>query len=299
MSKFDFSKTINKIQEGYKKDTRRASQFGLGNSLEVMSDNPEDYIVMPEYFARYYGIMGYPVNKWTQYSGKPDAGKTSACLIAMKAAQEQGFAIVYVETEGKTSERDLLAAGVDPAGVITVNTNITEEVFEGATVALDQVAIDYPGSKILLIIDSYGNTTSMRDSEIDFTTQNGMVGGAAKTNRMGIGAINAKMLTQKIAVIIVNYSYANIGLVGETNAGGRALEFACSLIISASRVSNYEVTRGGIKVKAGINGRYRTTKNHYIKGLVNADGSPFMPPKDLNFRISAAGFEVTEKKVAE
>jgi RecA/RadA recombinase len=295
MSKFDFSNTISKIQQSYKKDERRANQFGLGNSLETMSENPEDYIVMPEWFKRYYGVMGYPIGKWTQYSGKPDAGKTTACLMAMKAAQDQGFAIVYVETEGKTSERDLLAAGIDPAGVITVNTNITEEVFEGACIALDQIENDYPGAKVLLVIDSYGNTTSMRDSEIKFTEKVGMVGGAAKTNRMGIGAINAKMLTQKISVIIVNYSYANLGSVGETNAGGRALEFACALIISASRVSNYEVTRGGIKVKAGINGRYRTTKNHYIKGLTNPDGTPYMPPKDLNFRITAEGFTVIEK----
>lgn len=295
MTKFDFTNTIDKIQASYKKDERRANQFGLGNSLEKMSTNPEDYVVMNDWFPHYYGILGLPVGKWTQISGRPDAGKTTFCLLAMKRAQEQGFAVILVETEGKTSERDLLAAGVDPAGVITINTNITEEVFEGATIALDQIANDFPGSKVLLVIDSYGNTTSMRDSEIKFTEKAGMVGGAAKTNRMGIGAINARMLDQEITVLIVNYSYANIGSVGETNAGGRALQFACSLIIQASRTGDYEVTRQGIKVKAGINGRYRTTKNHYTKGLADEQGNPIMLPKDMNFRISAAGFEVLDK----
>lgn len=296
MSKFDFSNTINKIQQSYKKDERRAGQFGLGNSLEKMSNNPEDYVVMPPWFKKYFGIMGYPFGKWTQISGKPDAGKTTACLMAMKAAQEQGYAVVYVETEGKTSEKDLIAYGIDPKGVLTVNTNITEEVMEGACVALDQIANDFPGAKVLLVIDSYGNTTSMRDSEIKFTQDSGMVGGASKTNRMGIGAINAKMLSQEISVLIINYSYANIGSVGETNAGGRALEFACSLIIAASRTSNYEVTRNKVKVKAGINGRYRTTKNHYVKGLEDEAGQPILLPKDMNFRISAKGFEVIEGK---
>lgn len=299
MSKFDFSNTINKIQSTYKKDTRRANQFGLGSSLAIMSNNPTDYIVMPEYFKQHFGIMGYPFGKWTQYSGKPDSGKTTACLLAMKAAQEQGHAIVYVETEGKTSEGDLLTAGIDPAGVITINTNITEEVFEGATLALDQIANDFPDAKVLLIIDSYGNTTSMRDSEIKFTEQVGMVGGHAKTNRNGIGAINARQLKQNISVLIINYSYANIGSVGETNAGGRALEFACSLIISASRVSDYTMTRSGVKVKAGINGRYRTTKNHYVKGLVDEQGNAILLPRDLNFRISADGFQVLVPKVKQ
>lgn len=293
---FDFTNTIDKLQSAYKKDERRAKQFGLGNSLEVMSRDPEDYIVMPEWFDKYFGVIGYPFQKWTQISGKPDSGKTTACLMAMKAAQEQGYIVIYVETEGKTSEEDLLAYGIDPKGVIIINTNITEEVFEGACLALDQVKEDYPGAKTQLIIDSYGNTTSMRDSEIEFTKQNGKVGGAAGTNRLGVGAINAKMLTQKISVLVINYSYANIGSVGETNAGGRALEFACSLIIAASRVSNYEKTQGGVKVKAGINGRYRTTKNHYTKGLVDDKGKPRLLPKDMNFRISAAGFEVLEAK---
>lgn len=292
---FNFSDSINKLQASFKKDERRASQFGLGNSLEAVSDNPNDYVVMPPWFKQYFGIMGYPFGKWTQISGKPDAGKTTACLMAMKAAQEQGHAIVYVETEGKTSERDLLAYGIDPKGVITVNTNITEEVFDGACKALDILKADYPDAKVLLIIDSYGNTTSMRDADMDFTQKVGMVGGAAKTNRSGIGAINAKMLNQDISVLIINYSYANIGSVGETNAGGRALEFACALIIAASRVSNYEVTRNGIKVKAGINGRYRTTKNHYTKGLLDEAGNPILLPKDMNFRISAEGFQVLDK----
>lgn len=296
ISKFDFTDTINKIQGTYKKDERRSKQFGLGNSLTEMSNDPKDYVAMPPWFKEYFGIIGYPFGKWTQYSGKPDSGKTTACLMAIKAAQEQGHAVVYVETEGKTTRGDLIAAGIDPKGVIIINTNITEEVFEGTNKALDQISKDFPEAKVLLLIDSYGNTTSMRDSEIDFTSQVGMVGGHAKTNRNGIGAIHAKQMKQDIAVLIINYSYANIGSVGETNAGGRALEFACSLIIAASRVSNYEVTRAGVKVKAGINGRYRTTKNHYTKGLVDEKGDPILLPKDLNFRISAQGFEVLEKK---
>lgn len=289
---FDFSNTINKIQNSYKKDERRASQFGLGDSLEAMSTDPKDYVVMPEWFEEYYGVPGLPFNKFVQWSGKPDAGKTTFCLLAMKHAQEQGHAIIYAETEGKTSEKDLLAAGIDPRGVITINTNITEEVFDGIHKALDALKVDYPDAKILLIIDSYGQTISMKDSELDMTAKISQVGGAAKTNRLGIGSIKARQLNQEIAVLVVNYSYANIGSVGETNAGGRALEFFCGLIVNASRVSNHEVTRDGVKVKAGINGRYRTTKNHFTKGLVNENGSPKMLPKDLNFRISAEGFQV-------
>lgn len=293
---FDFSKTIDKIRDSYKKDTRRASQLGVGNNLEVMSNDPNDYVVMDPWFEEYYGIPGLPFSKFVQMSGKPDAGKTTFCLMAIKKAQEQGHIVVYAETEGKTSEQDLVNAGIDPNGVIVLNSNITEEVFDGIMRTLKVLAIDYPDAKVLLIIDSYGQTTSMRDSEIDMTDKSSQPGGAAKTNRVGLGAIKAQQLKQQIAVLIVNYSYANIGSVGETNAGGRALEFFCGLIINATRVSFYEVTRNGIKVKAGINGRYRVTKNHFTKGKLNEDGTPKLYPKDLNFRISANGFEILPPK---
>ncbi len=296
MGKFDFSNTINKIQNSYQKDKRRASQFGLGTSLEEISNDQNDYVVMPDWWKAHFGVLGLQFGKWVQISGKPDSGKTTVCLEAIKRAQEQGHAIIYVETEQKTGQEDFLNAGIDPNGVLCISTNITEEIFEGITVSLDALYNDYPDAKILLIIDSYGNNTSMRDSEIDFTSQVGMVGGAAKTNRAGIQAIVAKQLRQKIACLIINYSYANIGSVGEVNAGGRALEFACALIISASRVSDFNRTVNGVPVKAGINTRFRVTKNHFAKSLKDEKGNSILLPRDCNLRISAAGMEVIIKK---
>jgi RecA/RadA recombinase len=167
-------------------------------------------------------------------------------------------------------------------------------VFDGIKRALEVLKLDFPDTKILLIIDSYGNTTSARDSEMDFTKDVARVGGAAKTNRGGLGSIKANMLKQQIAVLIVNYTYANIGSVGETNAGGRALEFFCQLIIQASRTGNLEKTRNGIKVKCGIKGRYRTTKNHFIKGLIDEAGDPLLLPKDMNFTVSAEGLKIID-----
>lgn len=296
MSKFDFKNTINKIQGSYKKDPRRAGQFGLGNSLETISEDPSDFVVLPPWWKAHFGIMGLAFGKWCQISGKPDSGKTTTCMMAIKAAQDQGHAIIYVETEQKTGTQDLINNGIDPDGVIIIGSNITEEIWEGVNVTLDAIKNDYPDAKVLLIIDSYGNTTSIRDSEMNFTTSSGMVGGQAKTNRSGIQSILAKQLTQDIAVLIVNYSYANIGSVGETNAGGRALEFACALIINCSRVSDYTRTVNGVTVKAGINTRFRVTKNHYAKSIKGEDGNPILLPKDCNLRISSNGMEVVTKK---
>lgn len=290
MSKFDFTKTIAKMQNALG-DERRAGQIGLGNNLESVSQDPADYVVLDPWFKESFGIMGLRFGHWYQWAGEPDSGKTSFSLHAIKKAQDQGFVVVYIETEGKTSEEDLIAAGIDPKGVITVRSKIVEEAFDAGNLAIDAVFNDYPDAKLLFVFDSYGNTVSMRDSDLKLSEKAGMVGGAAKTNRMGIGSIAAKQINHPIACLIVNYCYDNMGSPGKTNAGGKALNFHCMLTIQSSRKAWYERTVQGEKVRAGADVLWKVYKNHYAKALKDADGKPILLPKEVTMRISDAGFQ--------
>ncbi len=291
MGKYDFSKTISKIQNSLKGDERRAGQFGLGSNLESVSLNPEDYVVLPPWWRESFGILGLRFGHFVQIAGEPDSGKTSISLLAIKCAQEQGHAVVYVETEGKTSEEDLVAAGIDTASLITIRSKIVEEAFDNANLAIDAIMSDYPDSKILFVFDSYGNTVSMRDSELKLTENAAMVGGAAKTNRLGIGAIAAKQINHPIACLIVNYTYDNMGSPGKTNAGGKALNFHCMLTIQSSRKAWYERTVQGEKVRAGADVLWKTYKNHYAKSLKDQEGKQVLLPKEVTLRITADGFQ--------
>lgn len=291
MSKFDFSNTISKVQNSLAKDPKRAEQIGLGNSLATVSQNPEDYVVLPQWWREHFGTLGLRFGHTVQIAGEPDSGKTSLSLLAIKSAQEQGYGVVYVETEGKTGQEDLQAAGIDPNGVITVSSKITEEAFDMSKRAIQAFFDDYPAEKLLFVFDSYGNTVSMRDSEMDLTSQVAMVGGAAKTNRSGMGMITALQIKHPIAVLIVNYTYANIGSPGKTNAGGKALDFYCMLTIQSSRKAWYERTIQGKKVRAGAVVLWKTYKNHYSKALKDENGETVLLPKEATLRISASGFE--------
>lgn len=294
MSKFDLSKTISKIQNSLKGDERRANQVGLGSALESVSSNPADYVVLPEWWKATFGTLGLKFGHFVQIAGEPDSGKTSLSLLSIRSAQEQGYGVIYVETEGKTSEEDLISAGIDPNGVIVVRTKITEEAFDAANLAIEAFFNDFPDAKLLFVYDSYGNTTSMRDSELKLTEKVGMVGGAAKTNRMGIGAIAAKQVKYPIAALIVNYTYDNMGSPGKTNAGGKALNFHCMLTIQSSRKGWYERTIDKVKVRAGADVMWKVYKNHYAKALKNEDGTSLLLPKEILLRISANGFEVVK-----
>ena len=97
-NKFDFSSTIDKIKKSMKEE-KRAEQFGLGNTLAPTSKDPTDYVVMPDWWKEHFGVLGLEVGKIVQIAGDADTGKTSLALEAMLRAQQQGFGIIYVETE--------------------------------------------------------------------------------------------------------------------------------------------------------------------------------------------------------
>lgn len=291
MSKFDFSKTIKRVQDSYKKDPRMASQVGDGSALEEISTEPADYVVMAPWWKEKFGVMGLKFGHMVQVAGKSDSGKTSISLDAMKRAQDQGYGIIYVETESKTGPEDLIAAGIDPNGVICINSSITEEAFELGLKAWDSFFADFPSEKLLFVYDSFGNTVSMRDSGISMTEKGSMVGGAAKTNRLGLSAMRAKMIKDPVAVLLINRTYDNMGSPGKTNAGGDAINFFSMLTVQTARKGWYEKTVQGQKVRAGAVVVWNVYKNHYAKALRDADGKTILLPKSVELKITGDGIE--------
>lgn len=291
MSKFDYSKVINTIKKSYEKDTRRANQFGDGNDLEKLSEDPSDYVLMDSWFSESFGAMGIPFGKMIEISGNPDAGKTTFSLEAIKKAQEQGHVVIYAETEGKTGPERLKASGVDPDQVISIRTSITEELFQSIDRTLDIITDQDPEARILLVIDSLGQTTSLRNEDLDLTEKAIQVGGEAKVNRAGLAKVAIRQIKFNIAVVIVNYSYANLGSVGTTNAGGKAIEFYCSLILEASRKADYKRTIQGQQVKAGIDAVWKVKKNHFWMSVKDENGDQIYYPDRIEVRITGEGIK--------
>lgn len=287
--KFDFTKTIQRVQESYKKDKRMSNQIGDGLTLEDISTDPADYIVLDPWFKDQFGVMGLKFGHMVQWAGKSDSGKTSFSLYAMRKAQEQGYGIIYVETESKTGPEDLIAAGIDPSGVICVNSSITEEAFELGLKGWESFFADFPAEKLLFVYDSFGNTVSMRDSGLNMTEKGSMVGGHAKTNRLGLSAMRAKMIKDPVAVLIVNRTYDNMGSPGKTNAGGDAINFFSMLTVQTARKGWYERTIDKVKVRAGAIVVWNVYKNHYAKAIRDANGNSIMFPKSIELKITGEG----------
>jgi RecA/RadA recombinase len=282
MKKFNLESIVADVKKQFKDNQKFSKRVGIGTNLSKLEE--KDFIKMPQWWQTISGVLGLPFGKIVMIAGLSDTGKTSTAIEAMKAAQEQGVGVIYVETEAKCNENDLRAWGVDPNGILLVQSSIAEEAFELLFATWDSFKRQYPGEKLLVVFDSIGNVVSQRDSEIDLTQQDSKPGGKGKINRLAISKMIAKRDEDNAAILLLNYTYDNIGSHGKTNAGGAALNFFSSLTFQSSRKGWYEKTVKGQKVKAGVIVRWSCYKNHLDRTSVR--------PKVYDLKISSEGISV-------
>jgi len=282
MGKFDLTSIVSEVKKQFKGNDKLSKRIGVGSNLSQLEE--KDFITMPDWWQQITGVPGLPFGKIVMLAGDSDSGKTSAAIQAMKAAQEQGVGIIYVETEGKTTEQDLRNWNVDPSGVLLVQSTIAEEAFELLFSAWDSFKKQYPGERLLVVFDSIGNVVSQRDSEIDLTEQNSQPGGKGKINRLALSKMVAKRDEDNAAILMINYTYDNMGSPGKTNAGGKALNFFSSLTFQTSRKGWAEKQVAGKKVRIGAEVVWKLFKNHLNKGANHQ--------KEVILRITAEGISV-------
>jgi RecA/RadA recombinase len=284
--KFDMAGIVNEVRKEFKDQPKLARRIGVGSNLSELTE--KDFIIMPPWWKEITGVLGLPFGKLVMLAGDSDSGKTSLAITAMKAAQSQDVGVIYVETEGKTTKADLVNWGVDLEGVALIQSGIAEEAFELLFAAWDKFKERNPGSPLLVVFDSIGNVVSQRDSEISLTEQDSKPGGKGKINRLALNKMVAKRDEDNAAILILNYTYDNIGSPGKTNAGGKALNFFSSLTFQSSRKGWYEQQVKGRKVRAGAIVVWKLFKNH-----LNRSGQNL---KEVELKITSDGFEVVGKE---
>lgn len=285
MSKFEMASIVEALKKKYQKENPEyVTKIGLGSDLKVMDES--NFIVMPEWWRKATNTPGIPFGGVVMIAGDSDSGKTSAAIEAMKSAQEQGYAVIYVETENKTTTKDLIMWEVDPDGVILVQAKVAEEAFDLLCDAWDAFRGKNPEAKILIVFDSIGNILSKRDAEINLAESAAKPGGKGQINRMGINKIIAKADDDNAALLLINYTYDNIGSPGKTNAGGKALNFFSSLTYQTSRKKWLERQVNGQKVRYGAEVVWKLFKNHIQKN------QPGM--KEFTLRITADGISLAD-----
>jgi len=282
MSKFNMESLVSDIRKNFKDNPKLSKRIGVGSNLSKLED--KDYIILPEWWKACTGVPGLPFGKLVMIAGDSDSGKTSMAIEAMKAAQAQEVGIIYVETEEKTTEKDLMDWGVDPNGVLVIRATVSEVAFDLMFDTWDAFRKKYPDDKLLVIFDSFGSTIPQRDGIISLIDQSSKPGGKGAINKLALSKIVAKYSQEQTSVLLINYTYDNMGSPGKTNAGGKAVNRYSALTFQTSRKGWYERTEKGQKIRVGADVVWKLFKNHLDRSGSNK--------KEFTLRITSDGIAV-------
>lgn len=257
------------------------SRITLGSDMPDVEDL--EYIVMPTWWQESTMTKGLPFKKVVVIAGDSDSGKTSASIVAIKSAQEQGVSVLYVETEGKTTKKDFTDWGVDTSKIFIMQESIAEEIYDAICDFLTARWQSDPEERFLVVIDSIGNVLSVHDFERNMAESSQRPGGKGKANREGLNKLVEKRKKGMMALLLISYTYDNIGSPGKTNAGGKIVNFCSSLTYQVSRKSWIEATVKGEKVRKGATVAWKLFKNHIDRSNPG--------PKVIEFDITSEGFK--------
>lgn len=295
--KFDINALVEKAKGRFDKKKAPLTARMKTGDLIVLSTDPKDYISSPDidkFWKPLTGILGFPYGRICQIAGKPDSGKSTAAMIAMKAAQQQSALVVLWDAEGKfDSVRFKNKIGGDPSQIaVAPSRNILEGVQQVVAYIKAAKEMD-PDLKILLVWDSVGASINSAEDEEndDYSKQPGVT---AKEVSWAIRRFNQLIERYRdengnytIAVLCINQVYANIGSVGFKQKGGAELEYLSSLILEMSRKETLTRVKNKQKVKYGITTVARVKKNHLFGGEDCI--------AELDLCVSASGIELTNE----
>ena len=135
---------------------------------------------------------------------------------------------------------------------------------------------------------SLNSTEDKDDGTEDFSQQPGVSAkensyAIKKFNKLANNYINSETGEASIATLIINQTYASIGMGAPTQIekGGNEIYYLSSIIIQLSRKKDLNRVKGGDSYKYGIISRAKVKKNHLFEGdeciseldlVISADG---------------------------
>lgn len=263
--KLDLKAISEKIRKSFKDDKRSAQVFGTGADI-MTPTKEEDFVVLDPWWKEATGVLGLPFGYVFMIAGNTDSGKTSFAIEAIRQAQSQGVQVILVDTEKKSTKDRFTSRGVDPDQIALIRPDYLEDAYDGIDKYLEGIKDADPDSRILIVFDSLGNTPAKAeaDTDVDHSLQMGL---AAKVNKRGFRRLVPKLNKDKIHILVINQTYANMGSPGRTNSGGNAVDFFSALTFQTSRFKWLEKTVKGEAVRTGARVQWTLYKNHLFNDI--------------------------------
>lgn len=175
------------------------------------------------------GIGGLPVGRIVELYSEEGAGKSSAALAMLGAAQRAGATTVLIETENGFTKERARVLGVDPEELILVQPLHLEEALSMIEGVFD--SLDPELGPALVVFDSLAATPTKAEVE-EGVSDKMRVGGSSKIMSQAMRIITQKVEKSRATLLIVNQTRDKIGVMfgdNKTTPGGNALKFHASL----------------------------------------------------------------------
>ena len=208
---------------------------------------------------------GFPNTRSVELAGKSGTGKTFFMLNGIREAQQMGYYMYYIDTEGATDDSDFLNFGCDPDMLQTIRTcdtylkvkffisALTEQVRKG----------DLEGVKIGICVDSYGMLNTQKEKD-DAGKGHGAadMGLRAKEGRQLFRTFTLELSNLGIPFWFTNHTGASLDMFkpGDIPSGGEGPTFAASIIMLMDK-SPLKDGDGEAKTQSGIILRIKSHKN--------------------------------------
>jgi len=266
MAKFDLSLVRQQINDSLQKEAVKA-----GNEVvHVDMKDPNCFVVMPPWFQQISTIPGLPFGYIVEFVGLPNAGKTTAGMIAMIEAAKQGHICVLVDVERKFSWDRFVAMGGKREDVpFVIREPTIEENFNVLEITQKNIHQEYPAAKILVVYDSV-SVGSTRSDMAKSTLDAQVMADQAKVLKRMIKRQVVLCAEVGCVFVAINQMYGNPNPAAHgqpTMAGGKGLEYAKALSISFKKAGKLPpTTRQGVKYERGIITKILASKNHLQQG---------------------------------
>ncbi len=249
-----------------KDDYKILQYFDTGNLMLNM-------LIMGDFYK------GIPDNRAFQVVGDPSSSKSYITKKAMKSAIEQGWRIIYIDTEGDVEISEYERAGLDTSKIIIVEDIVTTKKLNNKLLnIIEHVEKD---SKLMIVIDSIGNLAS--EKEVADTLDGKLTADMtrAKDLKAFFRMILSSAFRKRIPILLINHQYDSQGLFAQKIVGGgKGSQFAASFIIElwkksikdGDKVIGIEVTATNKKNRFAKEGMKTSFIIDYDNGLLRYSG---------------------------
>lgn len=202
------------------------------------------------------GIGGYPKGRIIEIFGPEHSGKTTLAIHAMAECQQDGGTVAFIDVEHTLDFTYAAAIGVDCSELIIAYPENAEQAFD---IACDLIS---SGDCDLIVLDSVA--ALVPKAELEASMEQNHVGLQARTVGQGIRKVVGGMHKTQTTFIFINQLRMKVGVMfgnPETRPGGKALDFAASMMLDIRKAASDKITEGGEDNIIGYKTKVRITKN--------------------------------------